>query len=179
MIIFSSYLLSTLTDSSTTTMEKVNLGYSTKNMPLPRKDEYLKRFIEKTEDFIRRLRWKANYFLNRTESTANKSYGFKSRNSPPQIHELIPFEEDMTRLIQNIQFKDTKSSIQKKLNCDIKNKIKKPNTLLIPADKTTNFYTMNPSSYDKLVKENVTKTYKKSNVKLVEELHANSAKIAE
>ena len=38
---------------------------------------------------------------------------------------------------------------------------------------------MNPSSYDKLVKENITKTYKKSNDKLVEELDAKSAKIAE
>ena len=85
----------------------------------------------------------------------------------------------MTRLIQNIQFKDTKSSFQRKLNCDIKNKIKKPNTLLIPADKTTNVYTMNSSSYDKMVKENVTKTYKKSNNKLVGELDSKSAKIAE
>ena len=160
-------------------MEKVNLGYSTKNIPLPAKNEYLKRFIEKTEHFIRRLRWKAHYFLNGTESTAKESYGFKSRNSPPQISELQPFEEDMTRLIQNIKFKDIKSNFQSKLNSDIKNKIKKPNSLLIPADKTTNFYAMNPSSYDKLVKENVTKTYKKSNGKLVEKLDAKSAKIAE
>jgi len=140
-----------------------------------RNNGYNQRYLH----FIRRLRWKANYFLNGTESTTNKSYGFKSRNSSPQINELLPFEEDMTRLIQSIQFKNTKSNFQRKLNCDIKNKIKKPNTLLIPADKTTNFYTMNPSSYDKLVKENVTKTYKKSNDKLVGELNAKSAKIAE
>ena len=161
-------------------MEKVNLGYSTKNIPLPAKNEYLKRFIEKTEQFIRRLRWKAYYFLNGTESTANESYGFKSRNSTPQISELQPIEEDMAQLIQNIKFKpDTKCSFQHKLNRDIKNKIKKPSALLIPADKTTNFYAMNPSSYDKLIKENVTKTYKKSNDKLVGELDAKSAKIAE
>ena len=179
LVILCSYLLSTLTDSSSTTMEKVNLDYSTKNIPLPAKNEYLKRFIEKTENFICRLRWKAYYFLNGAESAANESYGFKSRISPPQINELLPFEEDMTRLTQNIKFKDTKCSFQSKLNADIKNKIKKPNTLLIPADKTTNFYAMNPSSYDKLVKENVTKTYKKSNDKLVGELDAKSAKIAE
>ncbi|XP_015750737.1 PREDICTED: uncharacterized protein LOC107330685 [Acropora digitifera] len=118
-----------------------------------------------------------SYFLNGTESTTNKSYGLKSGNSSQKINELLPFEEDMTRHIQNIQFKDTKSNFQRKLNCDIKNKIKKPNTLLIPADKTTNFYTMNPSSYDKLVQENATKTYKKSNDKLVE-LNPKSAKIA-
>ena len=60
-----------------------------------------------------------------------------------------------------------------------KPKIKKPNTLLIPADKTTNFYAMNPSSYGKLIKENVTKTYKKSNDELVRELDGQSARIAE
>ena len=81
------------------------------------------------------------------------NHGFKSRNSPPQISELLPFEEAMTKLIQNIKFKDTKCSFQSKLNNDIKNKIKKPNTLLIPADKTTNFYAMNPSFYGKLIKE--------------------------
>ena len=173
LIIFSSYLLSTLTDSSSTTMEKVNSGYSTKNIPLPAKNEYLKRFIEKTEQFIRRLRWKAYYFLNGNE------YGFKSRNSPPQISELLPFEEDMAQLIQNIKFKDTKCNFQRKLNGGIKNKIKKPNTLLIPADKTTNFYAIGPSSYDKLIKENVTKTYKKSDEKLVGQLDVKSAIIAE
>ena len=65
------------------------------------------------------------------------------------------------------------------LNSDIKNKIKKPYILLIPADKTTNFYTMNPSSYDKLIMENITKTYKKSGDELVEKLDAQSARIAD
>ncbi|KAL9976708.1 hypothetical protein ACROYT_G014035 [Oculina patagonica] len=138
------------------------------------KNKYLKTFIEKTENFICRMRWKAYHFLNKTESTANTTYGFKSRKSPPQINELIPFEEDMTNLIQNIKFNDTKCSFQGKLNCDIKNKIKRSDTLLIPADKTTNFYAMNPFSYDKLIKENVTKTYKKSNDELVREIDAQS-----
>ena len=179
LVILSSFLLSTLSDSSPITMEKVNLGYSTKNIPLPKKNEYLKTFIEKTEHFIRRMRWKAHHFLNKTEPTAYETYGFKSRRSPPQINELIPFEDDMTNLIQNIKFNDTKCSFQGKLNSDIKNKIKRPDTLLIPADKTTNFYAMNPSSYDKLIKENVTKTYKKSNDELVREIDAQSASIAE
>ena len=172
-------LLSTLTDLSPITMERVNLNYSTLNIPLPAKNEYLKRFIEKMEHFIHRMRWKAHHFLNKTESTANESYGFKSKNSPPQSNELLPFEDAMAQLIQNIKFKDTKCSFQSKLNSDIKNKIKKPDTLLIPADKTTNFYTMNPSSYDKLIMENITKTYKKSGDELVEKLDAQSARIAD
>jgi len=134
---------------------------------------------EKTENFIRRMRWKAYHFLNKTEPTANESYGFKSRTSLPQINELIPFEDDMINLIQNIKFNDTKCSFQRKLNSNIKSTIKRPDTLLIPADKTTNFYAMNPSSYDKLIKENVTKTYRKSNDELVREIDAQSACIAE
>lgn len=74
---------------------------------------------------------------------------------------------------QVIQFQ---CSFQNTLNGDIKNKITKPNTILIPADKITNFYAMNPSSYDKLIinQENIAKTYKKSNEKFA--LDAKSAK---
>ena len=80
----------------------------------------------------------------------------------------------MLDLIQNIKFKDTaKSNFQHKLDVDIK----KPNSLLILADKTTNYYAMNTTAYNKMIKENVTKTYKKSNAKVVEKLNAQSAKI--
>ena len=176
VVILSSNLLSTLFDSSTITMEKINLGYSTKNIPLPSKSEYMKRLIEKMEQFLQRMRWKA-YFLNQQETSTKDTYGFKSKHSPPKINELIPFEEGMVDLIQNIKFKDNmKSSFQQKLDADIKNKIKKPNSLLIPADKTTNYYKMNTSAYNELIKENVTKSYKKSSGKVVEKLNAQSAK---
>ena len=65
------------------------------------------------------------------------------------------------------KFKDTvKTNFQCKLDADIKNKIKKPNSLFIPADKTTNYYAMNTTAYNKLIKENVTKTYKNQMTKL-------------
>ena len=160
-----------------TYIHKINLGYSTKNIPLPTRNEYMKRFIEKTEQFLRHLRWKAYHFLN--DTAEKETYGFKSRNSPPQINDLIPFEEGMAKLAQNIKFKDTKCSFQSQLNNNIKNKIHKPNTLLIPADKTTNFYEMNPNSYNKLIMENVTKTYKKASDELVGGLDAQSTRIAE
>ena len=124
------------------------------------------------------MRWKAYHFINKTESAEKETYGLKSRNSPPQVQELLPFERAMTDLIQNITFKNTKSSFQNKLNDDIKNKIKKKDSLLIPVDKTNNFYAMNPTSYDKLIKENVTKVYKKTCDDLVDALDAQSAKLA-
>ena len=81
--------------------------------------------------------------------------------------------------IQVKRMKIIRFNYNSKLNSDIKNKIKKPDILLIPTNKTTNFYTMNPSSYDKLIKENITKTYKKSSDELVEKLEAQSARIAD
>ena len=85
----------------------------------------------------------------------------------------------MLNLIRNIKFKDTaKSCFQRELDADIKNKIKKPDSLFIPADKTTNYYAMNSTAYNKLIKENVTKTYKKSDAKVAEKLNAQSARIA-
>ena len=114
----------------------------------------MKRFIEKTEHFVRRLRWRAYHFLNQQETSTKETYGFKSKNSPPKINEPVPFEEDMTNLIRNIKFKDNaKSNFQRKLDADIKNKVKKPNSLLIPADKTTNYYRMDTNAYNKLMND--------------------------
>ena len=79
----------------------------------------MKRLIEKTEHFLRRLRWKAHYFLSGQAETSNKeTYGFKTRNSPPKINELIPFEEGMLNLIHNIEFDDnaSKCRFQRTLN---------------------------------------------------------------
>ena len=44
---------------------------------------------------------------------------------------------------------------------DICNNIMKSNTLLVPADKTSNFYKMDTASYNDLLQKNMTKTYKK------------------
>ena len=52
---FATLLLSTLRIN----MEPVNLGYSTKNIPIAQPKEYLKYLVEKTESFLRRVRWKA------------------------------------------------------------------------------------------------------------------------
>ena len=67
-------------------MEKFNIGYSTKNIPLPSQNDFLQRLIEKTEQFLRRMRWKAYFFLNPDASTSSKdTYGFKSTKNPPPV----------------------------------------------------------------------------------------------
>ena len=43
--------------------KRLDLGYSLKNIPLPSPDTYTARLIEKVEDLIKRMRWRAFFFL--------------------------------------------------------------------------------------------------------------------
>ena len=102
-------------------MERVNLGYSAKNIPIAQDGQYLKTLIEKTESFLRRLRWKAFFFLNPKSGEAKETYGFTSKRSPPPIMELCDFEGKMLQLIKNIKFKKNQCDFQKRLLQDVKN----------------------------------------------------------
>ena len=42
------------------------------------------------------------------------------------------------------------------------NKIKSSSNVFIPADKTTNMYELTPKEYKKLLRNNVTKNYRKA-----------------
>ena len=134
-------------------MERVTFNYSTKNIPVASDKEYIKQFIDKTEQFLRRMRWKAFHFLNQEKSTAKETFGFKTKNCPPVIEELRKFEEGMTQIIQKIKFR--------KINCEFQNK--RDNRLFVKADKSTNFYKLDAAKYNQLLNDNITKAYKKSN----------------
>ena len=83
-------------------MEKFSVNHSTKNIPLPSQNDYRQRLIEKTEQFLRRMRWKAYFFLNpSTISNTKDTYGFKSAKNPPPVEELKEFENDMLKMIQS------------------------------------------------------------------------------
>ena len=64
-------------------------------------------------------------------------------------------------MVENIKFRKVKCWFQQKLSFDIKTTIKNSDKLLIPADKTTNFYNMDTSTYNDLLHKNITKTYRK------------------
>ena len=76
-------------------MEKTNFGYSLKNIPIPSKQSYIKSMIAKTQNFLKRLRWKAHFYDNPSSAQQKENYGFSSDKTPPQIKDLIPFENDM------------------------------------------------------------------------------------
>ena len=157
-----------------------NFGYSLKNIPTTNKNTYLKTMISKLEHFIKRLRWKAFFFDQNLDETADncETFGFKSEKSPPQHDDLIAFENDLYKMIKNIKFTNRKNAFQRHLSEDIKKIGQSPN-LFIPADKTTNIYEVSIDSYKKLLKENVTASYKNTNASTLNYINLEAKSIAQ
>ena len=98
---------------------------------------------------------------NRTQKENSSRYGIKSNKCPPQVKDLIAFEEDMIDLVHQITFLKAKSNFQRKLNKDLK-KIKSSNKTLMPAGQTSNMYKLTKHKYNHLLNSAVTRTYKKA-----------------
>ena len=92
-------------------MEKVNLEYSLKNIPIPSKRNYKLKLMEKTEMLIKRMRWKAIFFDEKDKNRPKETYGLKSFKTPSQVKDLLPFENDLLNLVKNVKF--DKKSIRK------------------------------------------------------------------
>ena len=98
-------------------MEKINYNDSLKNIPTPSITSYQLKLIEKVESVIKRMRWKAHFFLNgdNTEEIRKETFGFKSRHHPPQPTELEMFEKDLLHIINSIEFRIQKNTFQQQL----------------------------------------------------------------
>ena len=97
-------------------MNSQSFNYSLKNIPIPDNNSYKLLLIEKIESFVKRICWKAFFFLNDSEGEKNtntsgiqnnpdNNFGFKTFNTPPKYVELERFEEDLFNLARNLQFK--------------------------------------------------------------------------
>ena len=87
------------------------------------------------------------------------------------------FENDLLIMARGIQFKKTGNNFQRKLNEDIK-AIRNSKKAFIPADKTRNIYEMDKPTYEKLLQQNITKAYKKSDNKTYNDINLEAKKIA-
>ena len=164
--------------SHPTNMERRNLGYSLKNVPVASKASYIKKLLEKTESMIRRMRWKALFFEKpELKGEDYETYGFKSPKAPPQMPLLNQFEKDVYNLVSNVQFDKHRSNFQKKLSGDVR-EIKQSQNVLVSADKTTNLYSMTPEQYGRLVTESITKSYKKVGDDIKHEIDVEGSKIS-
>ena len=159
-------------------MEKINFNYSLKNIPVPSKSSYKLKLIDKIESVIKRMRWKAHFFINGDSTeTKKETYGFKSKQYPSQIKELDMFEKDLFELVKSVKFRNSNDEFQNEIKDDI-NKIKSSSNVFIPADKTTNMYELTPKEYKKLLRNNVTKTYRKAPPRLEKAINLEAKEIA-
>ena len=65
-------------------------------------------------------------------------------------------------MIKNVVFKKVNNSCQTQLSNDVK-KIKESDKIFVPADKSRNIYLLSKDDYQKLLTENITKSYKITN----------------
>ena len=162
-------------------MELKNFGYSLKNIPLPNKKTYTKLMIEKTQSFLKRLRWKAFFFDNPSENSGDRkqNFRFKSEKCPSQNKEILHFENDMYEMISNLKFKDSRpSDFQCKMSKDIKD-MKSSQHLYVPADKTTNLYKISTEQYQHLLHSNITANYRKAGDEAKSNIDREAKDIAE
>ena len=143
-------------------MEKINFNCLLKYIPVPSKSSYHLKIIGKIENVIKRMHWKAHFFINDDSTeTKREKYGFKSKQYLSQIKELDMFEKDLLELVKPVKFRNRNDKFRNEIKHDI-NKIKSSLNVFIPADKTTNMYKLTPKEYKNLLRNNVTKTCRKA-----------------
>lgn len=161
------------------TVRPLSLGYSLKNIPVPSEKEYTKCLITRVEDVVKRMRWKALFYLkgDNAESTSNK-YGFRSKACPPQIEEMKPFEEDLYSMMENLSFRRSSNKLQDTMRKDMK-LIRECGEVIVSSDKTRNLYRMPVDQYKKLLRDNVTSKYKLAPDGAYADINAEANAIAE
>ena len=172
--------------------------YSLKNIPIPPESsqEFDKKFVSQLEHFLRRVRWRAIYYLKHLEEKSNiisekssdeediefeeafENYGFKSGLKPTTVPDLIEFENACWNLYNNLEYRQISNKFQRKIISDL-NKAKKAKKIIIPADKTSNQYMCSVPTYEKILTENITKEYKASNITALVETDKKSAEYAQ
>ena len=158
-------------------MEKVNLGYSIKNIPIPTRKSYLLQLMEKIEMVIKRMRWKAIQFSNNENNNSKTEwYGLKSLSSPRPVKELTPFENELISLVKNIKFRKVRNHFQDRLQQDLR-RMKASNKTMTFADKTTNIYRLTKEEYDKILNDSITATYKKANNNIKKKINATRKQV--
>ena len=110
------------------------------------------------------MKWRSLFYLNPQPTGIKKeTFGFNTSKPGPIIPELKVLENNLYNLIKDIEFREHNNSFQNKLKHDVRD-VKTEPTVLIKADKTTNYYyKMEKNDYNEHMQKIITKDYKKTN----------------
>ena len=101
------------------------------------------------------------------------NFGFTTSTTPPQNKYLNAFENDMYEMIRKIEFIKVRNDFQEKLKQDLEINV------LAFADKRINLCELSKESYEKLLHDNITQTYKKAPVNAKRKIDKESKKFVE
>ena len=95
-----------------------------------------------------------------------------------QHKDLIAFENDLVKLMQNLSFKHISNNLQDQMKADMES-IKRSRNIYIFADKTNNLYESGIKNYNKLLINNISKTCKISDSTIFNTINREAKNIAE
>jgi len=130
---------------------------------------------EKVDKLITKMRWKAFHLNNESTAVELSNYDglFPTKKRAPEDKNLIKFENDLYELINNLKFRKYNNLFTQKLNNDLK-AIKSTKKVFVFADKSSSIYKVDPDKYKKLMLENVTSIYKKSETNLIKNINTEA-----
>ena len=102
----------------------------------------------------------------------------KSRKCPPQHEDLITFKNDWLNLIKSVTCRKLRNEFYDEFRKDVMS-ISKSKNIYSFADKTNNLYGTGINNYNKLLTENISKTYRKTNNKPYNSINKEEKIIAE
>ena len=159
-------------------MDELNIPYSQKNIPLHSKTSIRKQLVKRTEDFVSRMRWHLYHIRNpNPNNNDKKTFGFRTTTTAPFMDELKDFENDLFKMINNVKFKPTNSNLQDQMKKDVQ-QIEQSDKVFVNGDKSRRIYKMEKDDYNKMVKDNITSKYRKSDRNRVDEVNREAAGIA-
>ena len=90
-----------------------------KNTPTLDEKSYKLCYLEKIEIFIKKMRWRAIFFISSNKKAIEDyklgfSYGLKNDRSPAQVKYFIQFKDDLVRIVKRINVSQSKKLICKK-----------------------------------------------------------------
>ena len=131
-------------------MDKYNLQYSKKNIPVPSKHEYKRLLLANTISSLKIMRWKVHDFDGKINLSVKNTYGFAT-SSP----DLVQFEKDIMSLIRSVEFRSIDNDFQKKMRRDVSD-IRASGKVIVSADKSSNMYKQDKETYKSHLTNSIT-----------------------
>ena len=111
--------------------------------------------------------------------TGNKkdTFGFKSSHKAPFDPDLKKFEEDLIKMVPELEMRKADNLLQDKLKVDMK-RIKQAKEVIVSADKTDHHFFIPVNDCKNMMVDNITKDYKKASMSTVNKINREAATIA-